>query len=158
MRWKPNVTVASIVEQNGLFLMVEENTRDGIRLNQPAGHLDEHEALIAACIRETQEETAYHVQVNALLGVYRWYTPVKDITYMRFAFVADVLSFNASQPLDDGIIRALWLSPEALQARRADWRSPLVGQCVQDYLAGVRYPLTLLQDFGVMADDVPILF
>src|SRR3989344_2299664 len=110
MIWKPNTTVAAIVEQNGKFLLVEEETANGVRLNQPAGHLEEGETMLQAVVRETSEETAYDFTPESLLGVYHWRRPNKDITYLRFAFIGKVSGHNSAQKLDDGIIRAVWLS------------------------------------------------
>lgn len=145
--WKPNVTVAAVVEREGKFLLVEEHTDSGLRLNQPAGHLDEDETLFNACIREALEETAHHVVPKFLLGVYQWKRPAGDITYLRFAFGAEVTGFDPDRQLDQGIVRAVWLTPEELRASQAQHRSPLVLQVVEDYLAGRQFPLDLIQNF-----------
>ncbi len=145
--WKPHVTVAALVEQEGRFLLVEEHTADGVRLNQPAGHLDEGESLLAACVREALEETAHQVQVEALVGIYQWPRPAGDITYLRFAFACTALVEEVGRTLDEGIIGAVWLTPTELAAQSARWRSPLVMQCVEDYLAGRRYPLDLIRHY-----------
>jgi 8-oxo-dGTP pyrophosphatase MutT (NUDIX family) len=145
--WKPHVTVAALVEREGRFLLVEEHTADGVRLNQPAGHLDEGESLLAACVREALEETAHQVQVDALVGIYQWPRPAGDITYLRFAFACTALGEEAGRMLDEGIIGAVWLTPAELAAQSARWRSPLVMQCVEDYLAGRRYPLDLIRHY-----------
>jgi ADP-ribose pyrophosphatase YjhB (NUDIX family) len=145
--WKPHVTVAALVERDGRFLLVEEHTVDGIRLNQPAGHLDEGESLVAACVREALEETAHHVCVESLVGIYQWPRPSGDITYLRFAFACSALSEEAGRALDRGIIRAVWLTPEELAAQPERWRSPLVMQCIQDYLAGQRFPLEVIRHY-----------
>lgn len=149
MIWKPNVTVAAILERDGQFLLVEEETPDGILFNQPAGHLDEGESIITAAIRETLEETAHHFQPSALVGIYRLPVPQKDLTYLRFAFTGAITGFDENRVLDDGILRAVWLSPETIQqhAQEGRHRSPLVWQCVSDYLAGKRYPIDLLTDY-----------
>jgi len=145
--WFPHVTVAAVIERDGKFLLVEEQADDALVINQPAGHWEAHESLIEAAVRETLEETAYHFQPKCLVGVYRWPHPQKDITYLRFAFTGDILSHAADRPLDNGILRALWLTPEELLAQSTRHRSPLVQRCVEDYLAGKRYPLELLTDF-----------
>ncbi len=145
MVWKPNTTVAAIVEQNGKFLLVEENTADGIRINQPAGHLEQGESLLQAVVRETDEETAYDFSPEALLGVYQWQRPQQDITYMRFAFIGQVGAHKPQQTLDTGIIRSIWLSRDELWARRDIHRSPQVLRCVDDYLAGQRFPLNVIR-------------
>jgi 8-oxo-dGTP pyrophosphatase MutT (NUDIX family) len=140
-----SVTVAAVIQRDGRFLLVEEETDDGLRLNQPAGHLEPGESLAAGVARETLEETAYRFVPQALLGVYRWRHP-KGMTYVRFAFLGAAAGPEPGRALDQGIVRALWLTPEALRAERARHRSPLVMRCVEDCLAGRRYPLELLTD------------
>ena len=145
--WKPSVTVAAVVERDGRFLLVEEETVDGIRLNQPAGHLDPGESLLAAAARETLEETAFAFTPTQLLGIYLWRaTPPtgEAVTYLRFAFCGELGAHDPGRALDDGILRALWLTRDEITARAAQHRSPLVQRCVDDYLSGVRYPLELL--------------
>jgi len=144
-RWKPNVTVAAIVERAGRFLFVEEETEAGLALNQPAGHLDEGESLIEACARETFEETGWRFRPQVLVGIYLWPRPDGVLTYLRFAFAGELLDHEAQQPLDEGIVRTLWLSRDGLIANRARHRSPLVLQCVDDYLAGRRHALDLIR-------------
>jgi 8-oxo-dGTP pyrophosphatase MutT (NUDIX family) len=142
--WKPHVTVAAIIERDGRFLLVEEHTADGIRLNQAAGHLEEGESLVDACVRETLEETAHQVAVDALVGIYQWARPQGDITYLRFVFACTDLGENPGRALDDGIIRTLWLGPTELAKNLHRMRSPLVMQCIEDYQAGQRFPLSLI--------------
>ena len=146
--WKPNVTVAALIEREGRFLLVEEETDDGLRFNQPAGHLDEGESLVAACAREALEETAWRFTPTALVGVYQWPRPRGDITYLRFAFAGELGEFEAGRPLDTGILRAVWMSPAEIEATRDRHRSPLIQQCVQDWLAGRRYPLEVIRHYG----------
>ncbi|MDQ7988003.1 MAG: NUDIX hydrolase [Candidatus Dactylopiibacterium sp.] len=146
-RWFPHVTVAAVVEREGRFLLVEEQTDQGVRLNQPAGHLEAGESLGAACVREALEETAHHVEPEALVGIYRWPRPAGDITYLRFAFAARLTGFEAGRALDTGIIRAVWLTPQEIAQAAARLRSPLVLQCVEDHLAGRRYPLELMRHY-----------
>jgi ADP-ribose pyrophosphatase YjhB (NUDIX family) len=146
MIWKPNVVVAVIVERDGRFLLVEEEADGEVVLNQPAGHLDEGESLIHAAIRETLEETAWHVEPTALLGVYRWPHPTKGITYLRFAFIARAVREEAGRTLDHGCLRALWLTPDEIRAERARLRSPQVERCLDDFLTGQQYPLSLLHE------------
>ena len=141
--WKPNVTVAAVIERDGRFLLVEEDTRDGVRLNQPAGHLEAGESLVDACVRETLEETAYAFKPTFLLGVYLWRND-PDTTYLRFAFVGELGEHDERRALDEAIVRALWLTDEALHARATEHRSPLVAQCVRDYRAGKRFPIDVL--------------
>jgi ADP-ribose pyrophosphatase YjhB (NUDIX family) len=145
--WKPNVTVAALIERDGRFLLVEEETPEGIRFNQPAGHLDEGESLMEACARETLEETAWRFRPNSLVGVYMWPRPQKDITYLRFAFAGTLGEEQAGRSLDTGILRAVWLTPQEIEASQERHRSPLVWQCVQDYLSGRRYPLEILRHY-----------
>lgn len=145
--WKPNVTVAAVVEQGGRFLVVEEETEDGLRLNQPAGHLDQGESLLQAVSREALEETAHHFTPEFLVGIYQWPRPDSDITYLRFAFGGSVTGFEAERRLDTGIVRAVWMSLEELRASRERHRSPLILQCCEDYLAGRRYPLDLIRHY-----------
>jgi 8-oxo-dGTP pyrophosphatase MutT (NUDIX family) len=144
MIWKPNTTVAAIVEQQGKFLLVEEETADGIRLNQPAGHVENGETLVDAVIRETNEETAYDFTPEHLLGVYHWRHPQKDITYLRFAFIGRAGDQKPGQKLDTGVLRALWMSPDEIRASRNIHRSPQVLTCVEHYLAGQRFPLSVI--------------
>lgn len=145
--WKPSVTVAAIVERDGLFLLVEEETSDGVRLNQPAGHLDPFESLEQAVVRETLEETAHDFTPTALVGMYmsryRSARTGEDVTYLRFTFCGDV-GKEHDLPLDEGIIRTLWMSRDEMAACQERHRSPLVLQCVDEYLAGRRAPLALL--------------
>ena len=138
---RPVVTVATIVERDGVFLFVEEETSVGVRINQPAGHLEARETLAAAATRETLEETGYRVAPSALVGIYRWHSPDTAATFIRFAFAADVVAHDAARPLDVGILRVLWLSYEELDAQRARHRSPLVLRCIDDYRNGARRPL-----------------
>jgi ADP-ribose pyrophosphatase YjhB (NUDIX family) len=147
MIWTPHTTVASIIERSGRFLMVEELSRDGKRVfNQPAGHLEEAESLLAAVIRETREETRWGFTPQSLVGIYRWQVPPAEATYLRFCFHGNGHDHQPELPLDDGILRAVWLSREELAANPQRLRSPMVLRCIDDYLAGCRYPLELLSD------------
>jgi len=143
MDWDARLTVATIIERDGRFLIVEEYA-DGEELvyNQPAGHLDEHETLAAAAIRETLEETAWEVQVEAIVGLYYWTHP-QGHTFIRTCFAGRALHHHPNQPLDHGIVRALWLTRDEIAALGPKLRSPMVLRCVDDYLAGRRYPLEL---------------
>ena len=138
--WTPRATVAAVIERDGNFLMVEEDTEDGVRLNQPAGHLEPGESLAAAAIRETLEETAHVLQPVGLLGTYLWRTGGDNArtgtTYLRFAFVGTVGEPDRSRKLDVGIRRAVWMTADELRACPALHRSPLVMQCVDHYLQG----------------------
>lgn len=146
MIWKPNVTVAAVVERDGRFLFVEERIEAQLLLNQPAGHLEPGESLLEAVKRETREETAWDFEPQALLGVYRWRTPDRATTYLRFAFSGAVRNHHSDQPLDDTIQRVIWIRPEALRNHRL--RSPLVMRCVDDYQRGCGYPLSLLVELN----------
>jgi 8-oxo-dGTP pyrophosphatase MutT (NUDIX family) len=143
MIWRPSVTVAAVIERAGRFLLVEERVDGQLVLNQPAGHLDPGESLMAACRREVLEETAHPFEPRSLIGIYRWHYAKKDVTFLRFCFAGE-LGEPVPRALDKEIVRLHWLSAEDLDARRADHRSPLVAKCVADYLAGRRYPLDLL--------------
>jgi 8-oxo-dGTP pyrophosphatase MutT (NUDIX family) len=144
MVWKPNVTVAAVVERDGRFLLVEEDTRHGRLFNQPAGHLEAGESLTDAVARETLEETAHSFKPTALLGVYQYRHSGDDVTYLRFAFTGEIVAHDPGRSLDEGIVRAAWLSPEDIRSEAARHRSPLVMRCIDDYLAGRRYPLDVL--------------
>jgi len=141
-----SVTVAAVAQRDGRFLLVEEHTDQGLRLNQPAGHLEPGESLLAGVARETLEETAWRFAPGWLLGIYRWEHSGSGVTYVRFAFGGSLLAHEADRRLDEGIVRAVWLTPEELRLQSARHRSPLVQRCVNDHLAGRRYPLDLLVD------------
>ena len=147
-RWKPHVTVAAVIEQDGRFLLVEEETTHGLRLNNPAGHLDRGETPEQACARETLEETAYNFTPQALVGIYlsrQINEDGRDTTYLRFAFCGDLGRFDPQRTLDTGIVRTLWLTADEIRASSARHRSPLLVQCMDDYMRGTRFPLTLVQ-------------
>jgi len=143
--WKPSVTVAAVVARDGRFLIVEEETPDGVRLNQPAGHLDPGETLVQAAAREAIEETTHPFRPTALLGVYVARSMPSDepegVTYVRFAFTGELGPQEPGRALDDGILRVLWLTADEIRAREIEHRSPLVMKCVDDYRAGRRFPL-----------------
>lgn len=153
-RWKPSATVAAVIgrEVGGVheFLLVEEQTQDGLRLNNPAGHLDPGESPIEGCAREALEETAFHFKPTALVGVYlsrfekRVNGEMEDITYLRFAFCGDLGEFVPGQALDEGIVHAIWMSEADIRGCPERHRSPLLLTCMDDYLAGKRYPLALI--------------
>jgi 8-oxo-dGTP pyrophosphatase MutT (NUDIX family) len=144
MIWKPNVTVAAVIERDGKFLLVEEETAQGVRFNQPAGHLEADESLLVAVAREVLEESAYHFVPQHLLGIYRWHSAESDTTYLRFAFTGAITGHEDDRPLDTGILQAVWLTPDEIRATQARHRSPLILRCVEDYLENKRYPLDLL--------------
>ena len=151
-RWKPSVTVAAVVEHGGRFLLVEEHTPEGLRLNNPAGHLDPGESPEQAVVRECLEETACAFVPQALLGLYlarferpaSGEQPAEDVTYLRLAYAGTVGEPDATRALDTGIVRRVWLTLDELRASAARHRSPLVLRCVEDHLAGVRHPLAVV--------------
>ena len=151
-RWKPSVTVAAVIERDGRYLLIEEHTPEGLRLNNPAGHLDPGESPAQGVSRETLEETAHHFKPTALVGVYlsrfqragRDGQPDEDITYLRFAFCGTLGEAIAGRALDTGIVRTVWLTLDEVRASAPRHRSPVVLQCVLDHAAGRRYPLEML--------------
>lgn len=145
--WKPSVTVAAVIERGGAFLLVEEEAHGRLVLNQPAGHWERGESLAEACTRETLEETAHHFSPRELVGVYRWHSPDADTTYLRFAFCGEITGHEPDRALDDEIRRAIWMTVDEMRQARQRHRSPLVLACVDDYLAGRRYPLDMLRQF-----------
>ena len=158
-RWAPSVTVAAIVEQDGRYLLVEEHTPEGLMLNNPAGHLDPGESTQQGVVREALEETARVFTPKALVGVYlsRFQRPAsgEDITYLRFAYCGSVGEPLPGRALDSGIVRTLWLTPEELRASAACHRSPLVLRCMEDHLAGRRYPLdVVMADASIVTPDI----
>jgi 8-oxo-dGTP pyrophosphatase MutT (NUDIX family) len=154
MKWHPDLTVAAIVERDGRFLMVEERIAGARVLNQPAGHVEDGEALLAAVCRETREETAWAFEPEWLLGVYFWRNPRNRRTTVRFAFAGDVAGHDVTQPLDAPVIGTHWLTPGELRAQEQRLRSPLVLRCIDDYLAGRRYALDAINE---VADAVAAL-
>jgi len=148
MVWKPHVTVAAVLERDGKFLIVEEETDDGIRYNQPAGHLECRESLTDAAIREALEETGYSFEPQFLVGVYNWRNEAKDITYLRFAFGGEITGHDAQRKLDDGILAAHWLTLDEIRALEPRHRSPMILRCIEDWHAGKRYPLDLITHYS----------
>jgi 8-oxo-dGTP pyrophosphatase MutT (NUDIX family) len=149
MIWQPDVTVAAVVEREGRFLVVEERVGARLVFNQPAGHLENGESLIEAVVRETMEETAWLFVPESVVGVYLWNQSPGSAdcpgrSFLRVAFRGEVVHHDANRPLDDGIERAVWLTRQQLDAQAARLRSPLVMRCIDDFLAGHRYPLDLL--------------
>lgn len=158
-RWKPSVTVAAIIERDGRFLLVEEQTPEGLRLNNPAGHLDPGESPQQGVVREALEETARVFTPDRLLGVYlsRFRRPAtgEDVTFLRFAFGGSVGEADPARALDTGIVRTLWMTVDELRASRERHRSPLVLACIEDFLAGRRFPLSLIHvDSSLYAPEV----
>lgn len=147
MTWKPDVTVAVVVESDGRFLLVEERIGRRLVFNQPAGHLEINESLADAAIRETLEETAWHFVPEAVTGIYLWQQPDKSRSFLRVAFCGRVTQHDGKRRLDHGIRRALWLTRDQVVERADRLRSPMVLRCIDDYLHGARYPLDLLKHF-----------
>lgn len=147
-RWKPSVTVAAIIERDGRFLLIEEHTSAGLMLSNPAGHLNPGESPAEGCVRETLEETAHAFTPTALVGVYltraRRAATGEDTTYLRFAFCGELGALEPGRPLDKGIVRTLWMTPEEIRASAERHRSPMLVRCMDDYLAGQRFPLELV--------------
>ena len=148
-RWKPSVTVAAIIERGGRYLLVEEHTPEGLRLNNPAGHLDPDESPEQGVAREALEETAFVFQPTALVGIYlsrfQRASTQEDVTYLRFAYCGTLGNFDSARPLDTGIVRTLWMTPDEVRASAERHRSPLVLRCIEDHMAGQRFPLALVQ-------------
>ena len=147
-RWKPNVTVAAIIEREGRFLLVEEQTAEGLRLNNPAGHLDPAESPAQACAREALEETTHLFTPTHVVGIYisrfQRGSTGEDITYLRLAYGGELGPVQAGCQLDSGILRTVWMTPEEIRASQDRHRSPLVLRCMEDHLAGRRFPLDLV--------------
>ena len=150
--WQPDVTVATVVIDGGRLLVVEESVGGRLVLNQPAGHLEPDESLVDAALRETREETGWDVRLSAFIGAYQWKAADgpegNGRHYLRFAFAAEPVSHDPARPLDDGIVRALWMTPAELADARDRHRSPLVWQVVADHLAGRRHPLSTLRQLA----------
>ena len=142
--WKPSVTVAAVIERDGSFLLVEEEA-DGRRVyNQPAGHWEPGETLVDACVRETLEETAWRCEPRQLVGVYRWHYAPADNTFLRFTFACVPLGLDASRQLDREIVRAVWLTADEIRRLAPVHRSPLVMRCIDDFIAGLRWPVVVI--------------
>ena len=146
--WQPDVTVATLVVRDGRLLCVEERAGGRLVINQPAGHLEPDESLLEAALRETREETGWNVRITHLVGAYQWKAPETGRHYLRFAFAAEPVDEIPGATLDEGIVRAMWLTPQELQAEVARHRSPLVLRTVADFLGGNRHPLSLVQQLG----------
>lgn len=143
MIWTPHVTVATVIEVEKRFLLVEEKSEGVIVFNQPAGHVDPGEDVLTAAIRETLEETAWQVTLESIIGLYQYTSLTSQITYLRICFCGHTVHHESQRPLDKGILQAVWLTRAEI-ARKNNLRSPMVLRCIDDYLAGQRYPLTLI--------------
>jgi 8-oxo-dGTP pyrophosphatase MutT (NUDIX family) len=149
MTFKPDVTVAAIVDRDEQFLLVEEHIGSRLVLNQPAGHLEDGESLVDAVIRETLEESAWHFEPEALIGIYLWKQPENGRSFLRVAISGRVTHHEPQRRLDRGIERALWLPRERIVAKSARLRSPLVMRCIDDYLRGNRHSLDVLKHLSL---------
>ncbi|MCY1263807.1 Phosphatase NudJ [compost metagenome] len=153
MSEQPHVTVATVVEDQGRFLLVEELAEGREVLNQPAGHLENGESLLQAALRETLEETGWEVELTAVTGIYLYTAPANGVTYQRVCFAARPLRHHPDRALDEDIIGPRWLTRDELAAQPERWRSHLVLRCIDDYLAGERFPLALIRDHSVSGDE-----
>jgi len=145
MDWQPHITVATVIEDQGRFLLVEEMADGRSVLNQPAGHLEANESLIEAALRETLEETGWEVELTAVTGIYLYTAPSNGVTYQRVCFAGKALHERPNHQLDEGIIGPRWLTREELASQPERWRSELVLRCIDDYLQGERFPLNLIR-------------
>jgi 8-oxo-dGTP pyrophosphatase MutT (NUDIX family) len=144
--FRPDVTVATVIPRDGRLLVVEERVRGALVLNQPAGHLEPDESLLDAAVRETLEETGWHVRLSHLIGIYRWTAP-DGSAFLRVGFAGQALEHDPTRELDDGIERALWMTPAELDSAHDRARSPLVLALVHDWLAGARLPLSAVREW-----------
>ena len=148
MIWRPNVTVAAVVEKDRQYLLVEEQTSSGLLFNQPAGHLEPGESIVHGSIRETLEETGYTFVPRSVLGIYHWHSRAEDTTFIRFAFSGSVSDHDPGRTLDTGIVRADWFGLDEIRNMSYCHRSPLVMKCIEDHLAGKGCPLDILTHLG----------
>jgi ADP-ribose pyrophosphatase YjhB (NUDIX family) len=146
MDWQPHITVATVIEDQGRFLLVEEMAEGRAVLNQPAGHLEANESLLKAAIRETLEETGWDVELTGVTGIYLYTAPSNGVTYQRICFAAKTLRYHPEYILDEGIIGPRWLTRDELAAQSERWRSELVLRCIDDYLSGQCFALSLIRD------------
>ena len=146
MRFTPHVTVATVVENHGRFLLVEEMADNRAVFNQPAGHLEADESLIQAALRETLEETGWDIELTGVVGIYLYTAPSNGVTYQRVCFAGKALQQRPDYPLDEGIIGPRWLTRDELAAQPERWRSELVLRCIDDYLSGQHFALSLIRD------------
>lgn len=158
-RWKPSVTVAAIIERDGRYLLVEEETPEGLKLNNPAGHLDPGESPQQGVVREALEETARAFVPDCVVGIYlsRFRRPARgeDVTYLRIAFGGTVGEPEPGRALDAPILRTLWMTLDEVRASRDRHRSALVLRCIEDHAAGTRHPLALIAtDATVYAPEI----
>ena len=153
--WMPHVTVATIVERNGRFLLIEEEIGSDTVINQPAGHWEAGETFAEAAVRETLEETGWTVEITGLVGVYEYQPPGLDYAFVRFAYAAKPVSHDPDYVLDEGIRRWFWMDQDELRQEQYRHRSPMVQQCVEDYWMGKRWPLSMVNHLTVFAATEP---
>lgn len=151
--WLPHVTVATVVERNGRFLLIEEEMDGDIVINQPAGHWEEGETFVEAALRETLEETGWKVEITGLVGIYEYKPPQLDYAFVRFAYSAKPISHDPQHVLDEGIRRWFWMDQNELRQEVYRHRSPMVQQCVEDYWMVKRWPLSLITHQTVRGRD-----
>lgn len=144
-----HLTVAAVVERHGRYLVVEELAGGQHVINQPAGHVEPGEALRAAVVRETQEETGWHFEPSAISGIYLWQHPENGERFLRVVFCGQCSNHQPGQPLDEGILRTLWLSRQELAERGPQLRSPMVLRAIDDYKAGQRFPVNMFQQIEI---------
>lgn len=149
MQWKPNVTVAAVIENDGRFLMIEETSKGRLVINQPAGHLESGETFLEAVQREVLEETGWRFIPQGVTGIYLYPSPDNAITYLRICFHGECHDHQPDRPLDDGIVRALWMTREELTSEEPRWRSPMVMRCIDDYLSGHCFALDFLKHYAI---------
>ncbi len=145
---RPELTVAAIIEDHGRFLFVEEIVARQLVINQPAGHVEPGESLFEAVVREVAEETAWGFAPRFMVGIYLWAHPTDKKSFLRAAVCGTCHSHDLTQELDKGIARTLWLRRDQLSGRQYRLRSPMVLRCVDDYRAGRRHPLDLIDEFN----------
>jgi ADP-ribose pyrophosphatase YjhB (NUDIX family) len=146
IRWRPNVTVAAVIQQSDNFLLVEERIDGLLVFNQPAGHLEENESLLQAVTREVREETCRLFTPTSLVGLYKMDMPEDGLAYLRFCFSGDVSEPDKALQADECILRSIWMSHEEIIQNKSRLRSPMVLQCINDYLEQKRYPLDIIKD------------
>lgn len=144
-QFKPNTTVAAVIHHQGKFLFVEEKEKDQVVFNQPAGHLEANESLIAAIKREVLEETGLTLDPEYLCGIYYFHRPDLKLYFLRFCFVIELKQWLTGQPQDSEIIDTHWFTLDQIRAKRTQLRSSMVLECVEDYLAGNKIPLSQLK-------------
>jgi len=144
--FKPHVTVATIVHVNDKFLVVEELVNGKATWNQPAGHLEANETLLAAAERELFEETGIKGQPQRLIKIHQWIAP-DETPFIRFLFSLALTEQCETQPQDSDISCCHWVSAQDILESQC-LRSPLVAESIRCFLEGTSYPLDVLGAFG----------